>query len=72
MLAKRQKRKPTTRSGPPIAEADRHTRQIKVRVAPEVETRWRTLARQLGVTLSEVATKALALLEAQGQKGGSR
>jgi hypothetical protein len=72
MAAKKKKRKPTTRSGPNIRDDQRHTRKITVRVAPETDERWRRLARQQGLTLSEVATKGIDLLGAQKTKGGSR
>jgi hypothetical protein len=59
------KRKPTTRSGPNIRDDQRHTRKVTVRVAPETEARWRALARDREETLSEVATRAIELLDAK-------
>ena len=52
------------RSGPNIPDA--HTRKVPLRVAPETDARCRALAREREETLSEVATRAIDLLDAQG------
>jgi len=72
MAAKKARRRSTTRSGPNISNAQRHTSVVLLRLAPESATRLRTLARQLGTTLAETVGRAVDLLDAQERKGGAR
>jgi hypothetical protein len=60
-----------SRSGPNIPDSQRNTRRVTVHVAPHTESRWRALARDNDETLSEVAMKAIDLLDAVTKRAGS-
>lgn len=57
-MGARKKKKP----GRNVAESERHTRRVTLRLSPNVAALVRQLANELGITLSEVVERAVVAI----------